>query len=118
MAIESLLRVAQADSSIQLLPWLEREFTGYSMRATGGNQVRAAKTAISYQDQGGAQSTNTSNSCRATYNSHKSFAITLHNKVNHEPRGLRLVGRGIPPHSQLSYNLPYENPGHTQSIAQ
>ncbi len=47
MAIESLLRVAQADPSIQLLPWLEREFTGYSMRATGGNHVRAAKTAIS-----------------------------------------------------------------------
>jgi DNA-binding NtrC family response regulator len=43
MAIDSLLRVAQADPSIQLLPWLEREFTIYSMRATGGNQVRAAK---------------------------------------------------------------------------
>jgi two-component system nitrogen regulation response regulator GlnG len=43
MAIESLLRVAQADPSIQLLPWLEREFTVYAMRATGGNQVRAAK---------------------------------------------------------------------------
>jgi DNA-binding NtrC family response regulator len=43
MAIDSLLRVAQADPTIQLLPWLEREFTIHSMRATGGNQVRAAK---------------------------------------------------------------------------
>jgi two-component system nitrogen regulation response regulator GlnG len=43
MAIDSLLRVAQADPTIQLLPWLEREFTIFSMRATGGNQVRAAK---------------------------------------------------------------------------
>jgi hypothetical protein len=118
MAIESLLRVAQADPSIQLLPWLEREFTGYSMRATGGNHVRAAKTAISYQHQGGVRATDTYISCRATYNPHKSFAITLHNKINHEPPELRLVGRGIPPHSQLSYNLPYETPEHTQSIAQ
>ena len=26
-----------------LLPWLEREFTLYAMKATKGNQVRAAK---------------------------------------------------------------------------
>jgi DNA-binding NtrC family response regulator len=42
-AIEILLRFAQADSSIELLPWLEREFTVHAMRATAGNQVRAAK---------------------------------------------------------------------------
>jgi two-component system nitrogen regulation response regulator GlnG len=28
---------------MQLLPWLEREFTLHAMRATGGNQVRAAR---------------------------------------------------------------------------
>jgi two-component system nitrogen regulation response regulator GlnG len=43
MAIDALLRVAQSDPDIQLLPWLEREFTIHAMRATGGNQVRAAK---------------------------------------------------------------------------
>ena len=43
MAIESLIKAAEADSSMQLLPWLEREFTLHAMRATGGNQVRAAK---------------------------------------------------------------------------
>lgn len=42
-AIGILLRAAQADSSIELLPWLEREFTVHAMRETGGNQVRAAK---------------------------------------------------------------------------
>lgn len=42
-AIAILLRAAQADSSIELLPWLEREFTVHAMRETGGNQVRAAK---------------------------------------------------------------------------
>ena len=42
-AIEVLIRAAQADSSIELLPWLEREFTVHAMRQTGGNQVRAAK---------------------------------------------------------------------------
>ena len=42
-AIEVLLRAAQADASIELLPWLEREFTVHAMRETGGNQVRAAK---------------------------------------------------------------------------
>lgn len=42
-AIEVLLRAAQADAEVQLLPWLEREFTLYAMKATKGNQVRAAK---------------------------------------------------------------------------
>ena len=42
-AIEALLRVAQADPSIELLPWLEREFTVHAMRQTGGNQVQSAK---------------------------------------------------------------------------
>ena len=42
-AIEILIRAAQADSSVELLPWLEREFTVHAMRQTGGNQVRAAK---------------------------------------------------------------------------
>lgn len=42
-AIELLLRAAQSDPDIQLLPWLEREFTLYAMKATKGNQVRAAK---------------------------------------------------------------------------
>ena len=43
MAIDALLKAAQVDPNVQLLPWLEREFTIYAMRATGGNQVRAAK---------------------------------------------------------------------------
>ena len=42
-AIELLLSAAQADPNVQLLPWLEREFTAYAMKATKGNQVRAAK---------------------------------------------------------------------------
>ena len=42
-AIEALLRVAQADPNIELLPWLEREFTVHAMRQTRGNQVQAAK---------------------------------------------------------------------------
>ena len=42
-AIEILIRAAQADSTVELLPWLEREFTVHAMRQTGGNQVRAAK---------------------------------------------------------------------------
>ena len=42
-AIEVLLKAAQADPDVQLLPWLEREFTMYAMTATKGNQVRAAK---------------------------------------------------------------------------
>ena len=42
-AIEVLLQAAQVDPDVQLLPWLEREFTIYAMKATKGNQVRAAK---------------------------------------------------------------------------
>jgi DNA-binding NtrC family response regulator len=42
-AIEALFRAAQADSTMELLPWLEREFTVHSLRLTGGNQVKAAK---------------------------------------------------------------------------
>ena len=42
-AIEVLFKAAQADPDVQLLPWLEREFTMYAMTATKGNQVRAAK---------------------------------------------------------------------------
>ena len=42
-AIELLLKTAQADPGIELLPWLEREFTLHAMKATKGNQVKAAK---------------------------------------------------------------------------
>jgi len=42
-AIDVLLKAAQSDASVQLLPWLEREFTLYAMKATKGNQVRAAR---------------------------------------------------------------------------
>ena len=43
MAIEALLKAAETDPNLQLLPFLEREFTLHAMRATNGNQVRAAK---------------------------------------------------------------------------
>jgi two-component system nitrogen regulation response regulator GlnG len=42
-AIEILLKAAQSDPDVQLLPWLEREFTLHAMKVTKGNQVRAAK---------------------------------------------------------------------------
>ena len=42
-AIEFLLQTAQTDPAVQLLPWLEREFTLHAMKVTRGNQVRAAK---------------------------------------------------------------------------
>jgi two-component system nitrogen regulation response regulator GlnG len=42
-AIEVLLKAAQTDPEVQLLPWLEREFTLHAMKVTRGNQVRAAK---------------------------------------------------------------------------
>jgi two-component system nitrogen regulation response regulator GlnG len=42
-AIELLLKTAQADPAVELLPWLEREFTVHAMKTTRGNQVRAAK---------------------------------------------------------------------------
>jgi two-component system nitrogen regulation response regulator GlnG len=42
-AIEVLLKAAQVDPNVQLLPWVEREFTLYALKSTQGNQVRAAK---------------------------------------------------------------------------
>jgi len=42
-AIETLLKCAQADPTVELLPWVEREFTKHAMHVTRGNQVRAAK---------------------------------------------------------------------------
>jgi two-component system nitrogen regulation response regulator GlnG len=42
-AIAALLKAAQQDPNVQLLPWLEREFTLFAMKTTKGNQVRAAK---------------------------------------------------------------------------
>jgi DNA-binding NtrC family response regulator len=42
-AIEVLLSAAHADPAIQLLPWLEREFTLHAMKKVRGNQVKAAK---------------------------------------------------------------------------
>ncbi len=42
-AIEVLLKAAQVDPNVQLLPWLEREFTLYAIKATKGNQVKAAR---------------------------------------------------------------------------
>ena len=42
-AIEILLQAAQANPGTELLPWLEREFTIHAMKATRGNQVRAAR---------------------------------------------------------------------------
>jgi two-component system nitrogen regulation response regulator GlnG len=42
-AIEALLRHAQSDPNVELLPWLEREFTVHAMRQTNGNQVQSAK---------------------------------------------------------------------------
>jgi transcriptional regulator with GAF, ATPase, and Fis domain len=42
-AVEVLLDAASVDRSLQLLPWLEREFTLFAMKRTKGNQVKAAK---------------------------------------------------------------------------
>jgi two-component system nitrogen regulation response regulator GlnG len=42
-AVEALFAAASADPTIQLLPWIEREFTLRAMEKTGNNQVRAAK---------------------------------------------------------------------------
>ena len=42
-AIECLFQVAGQDNSLQLLPWLEREFTIAAMKMTRGNQLKAAK---------------------------------------------------------------------------
>ncbi len=42
-AVEYLLNVAMEDSSLELLPWVERQFTLIAMQRTRGNQIRAAK---------------------------------------------------------------------------
>jgi two-component system nitrogen regulation response regulator GlnG len=42
-AIELLFHAASQDNSLQLLPWLEREFTIAAMKLTRGNQLKAAK---------------------------------------------------------------------------
>ena len=43
VAVETLLDAASTDNGLQLLPWLEREFTLFAMKRTKGNQVKAAK---------------------------------------------------------------------------
>jgi DNA-binding NtrC family response regulator len=42
-AIEVLFHAASQESNLQLLPWLEREFTIAAMKLTRGNQLKAAK---------------------------------------------------------------------------
>jgi len=42
-AIRFLIEKAMNDPELQLLPWLEKEFTLYAMRHTNGNQVKASK---------------------------------------------------------------------------
>ena len=42
-AIDLLFEAAATDDAIQLLPWLEREFTLKAMQRTGNNQVQAAR---------------------------------------------------------------------------
>ncbi len=42
-AIDLLFETASTDDAIQLLPWLEREFTFKAMARTANNQVQAAK---------------------------------------------------------------------------
>ena len=42
-AADALFAAASAQPGIELLPWLEKEFTRRAMEATGGNQVQAAK---------------------------------------------------------------------------
>ncbi len=42
-AVETLFQAASQDGELQLLPWLEREFTIAAMRITRGNQLKAAK---------------------------------------------------------------------------
>jgi DNA-binding NtrC family response regulator len=38
-----LFEAASAQPGLELLPWLEKEFTRRAMEATGNNQVRASK---------------------------------------------------------------------------
>jgi len=42
-AVEILFNAAVNDTSLAILPWIEREFTLRAMQKTGDNQVRAAK---------------------------------------------------------------------------
>jgi two-component system nitrogen regulation response regulator GlnG len=42
-AINTLFDTAATDEAVQLLPWLEREFTFKAMQRTGNNQVQAAR---------------------------------------------------------------------------
>ena len=42
-AIDLLFRAAAQDKDLQLLPWLEREFTIAAMKQTRGNQLKAAR---------------------------------------------------------------------------
>jgi DNA-binding NtrC family response regulator len=42
-AVETLFAAAARDTELQLLPWLEREFTIAAMKQTHGNQLKAAK---------------------------------------------------------------------------
>ena len=42
-AINTLFESAANDEAVQLLPWLEREFTFKAMQRTGNNQVQAAR---------------------------------------------------------------------------
>ncbi len=42
-AVAFLLDAAMDDSTLQLLPWIEQEFTRMAMQRTGGNQIRAAR---------------------------------------------------------------------------
>ncbi len=42
-AVETLFAAAARDTDLQLLPWLEREFTIAAMKLTHGNQLKAAK---------------------------------------------------------------------------
>jgi two-component system nitrogen regulation response regulator GlnG len=42
-AVEYLLNAAMEDSTLELLPWVERQFTLMAMQRTRGNQIKAAK---------------------------------------------------------------------------
>ena len=42
-AVETLIKAAEADPEMALLPWLEREVTRYAFEKTGKNQVQTAK---------------------------------------------------------------------------
>ncbi len=42
-AVSTLIKAAEADKELALLPWMEREVTRYAFEKTGKNQVQAAK---------------------------------------------------------------------------